>query len=78
MSVEFELEVHDFLMDKSVAFDIDAYTHEAFICMYDVDHDGHGAGCTFTGDQVRQLRRFLEWTYPASEDPEHGPDPWER
>jgi hypothetical protein len=27
---------------------------------------------------VRQLRRFLEWCYPASEDPEHGSDPWER
>jgi hypothetical protein len=70
MSVEFEMEA------EGVDFCVDAYTNEAFVCAYNLDREGHGAGTTFTGDQIRQLRRFLEWCYPAHEDPPHDSDPW--
>lgn len=77
MSVEFEIEA------DNVVLMFDAYSTEAIVTLTDHD-DGEdsGVGATYTADQLRQLRRFLEYTYPASEDPPARtrltkPDPWE-
>lgn len=74
MSIEFEI-VGTLDNPHKTVLVVDAYGNEAMVAMQ--DNRGYGAGATFTGDQMRLLRRFFEYTYPASEDAAHDPDPWE-
>jgi len=73
MSVEYEIEENG----RYLCFD--AYSTHLDLDVGTADPgDWDRTAAVLEATTVRQLRRFLEWVYPASEDPEHEPDPWER
>lgn len=72
MSIEFEIEENG----RYLCFD--AYsTHLDLDVGDDVEDSPDRTMAVLEAATVRKLRRFLEYAYPASEDPPHDPDPWE-
>jgi hypothetical protein len=76
VSIEFEMETDLDLPPRTSPrrFLVDAYSTDA--CLEISRGEDDGIGATFPAEQMRKLRRFLEYVYPASEDPPHDPDPW--
>jgi hypothetical protein len=72
MSVEFEIASPT---SRRVLF-LDAATTHLHVVIDDREDPDVGDATTMRAKEARQLRRFLEYCYPASEDPPHYPDPW--
>lgn len=72
MSIEYEIEGDDVVL----LLETDGDT--TFLRVWDKWDNDRGLKGQFKAAQMRRLRRFLESRYPASEDPAHDPDPWQR
>jgi hypothetical protein len=72
MSVEFEIASP---MSRRVLF-LNAATTHLHVVIDDREDPDVGDATTMRAAEARQLRRFLEYVYPSSEDPPHDPDPW--
>lgn len=63
----------EFEAEESLAVTIYDNSNSACVTVSD---GGEAIIASLSDASMRQLRRFLEFRYPSSEDPPHEPDPW--